>query len=489
MRYVSTRDTQGLPGKQFCDILLEGLAADGGLYLPETYPTVSPETLDQWRTLLTDEGYAALAFEVIRLFVDDIPDDDLRGIITRAYSPAKFSDPAVVPVTQLSDGLWLAHLSNGPSAAFKDMAMQLLGELFAYELGRRGETITIVGATSGDTGSSAEYALRGKPGVRVFMLSPKGRMTAFQQAQMFSIDDPAIVNVAVDGVFDDCQDLVKELNNDPEFKAAHKLGAVNSINWARLMAQVVYYFAAWLQVSDGEPISFAVPSGNFGNVAAGHIARQMGLPIHRLIVATNENNVLEEFFRTGHYRVRGAAETLATSSPSMDISKASNFERFIYDLVGRDAARVRELFVEGLRDGEFSLADTPEFVGQLERFGFVSGTSTHADRLHQIRRVYEADGYTLDPHTADGVEVALGLAGGAAPGAVGIEDDRPEVVSGPIVVLETALPIKFADTIVEAIGMVPPRPARFEGIEDLPRHVVEIPNDADALRQLIEQRA
>ncbi len=513
MRYVSTRSTA--PGKGFSDILLEGLAADGGLYLPEAYPQASRETLDGWRVLLAEEGYAALAFEVVRLFVDDIPDDDLRGIVDRAYAPEKFLDPAVVPVTRLAGyersigfdtpvrsahaaaqpavgdpaqpaEVWLAHLSNGPSAAFKDMAMQLLGELFAYELARRGETLTIVGATSGDTGSSAEYALRGKPGVRVFMLSPRGRMTPFQQAQMFSIDDPAIVNLAVDGVFDDCQDLVKELNADAAFKARHRIGAVNSINWARLMAQVVYYFAAWLRVTDRGlsraaseasarvethgPVSFAVPSGNFGNIAAGHIARQMGLPIHRLILATNENNVLEEFFRTGVYRVRGAAETLATSSPSMDISKASNFERFVFDLLGRDADRVAELFGRDLpSDGAFDLSATPEFAAQLDRFGFVSGTSTHADRLAEIRRVYEADGVVIDPHTADGVHVAA-LSG----------------VEGAVVVLETALPVKFAESIVEAIGVTPPRPDRFVGIEDLPRHVVDIPNSADAVRAAIE---
>jgi len=470
VKYVSTRGAADAPARSFSDILLEGLAADGGLYLPETYPQVSTETLEQWRALLAEKGYAALAFEVVRLFVDDIPDEDLRGIVERAYAPEKFLDPAVVPVTRLSDGLWLAHLSNGPSAAFKDMAMQLLGELFAYELARRGETITIVGATSGDTGSSAEYALQGKPGVRVFMLSPRGRMTPFQQAQMFSIDDPAIVNLAVDGVFDDCQDLVKELNADADFKERHRVGAVNSINWARLMAQVVYYFAAWLQVSDGVPISFAVPSGNFGNIAAGHIARSMGLPIHRLILATNENNVLEEFFRTGVYRLRGAAETLATSSPSMDISKASNFERFVFDLLGRDAAQVAELFGRDLpSDGAFDLSATPEFAAQLDRFGFVSGTSTHADRIAEIRRVHEADGVVIDPHTADGVHVAA------------LSD-----VAGPIVVLETALPVKFAESIVEAIGVAPPRPERFAGIEDLPRHVVDIPNSVDAVRDVIE---
>lgn len=471
MLYVSTRSA--LPGRRFSDILLEGLSADGGLYLPQSYPQVSAATLQRWRLVLAEEGYAALAFEIVRLFVDDIDQDDLRGIVERAYAPEKFLDPAIVPVSQLSDGLWLAHLSNGPSAAFKDMAMQLLGELFAYLLARRGETITILGATSGDTGSSAEYALQGKPGVQVFMLSPLGRMTPFQQAQMFSIDDPAIVNIAVDGVFDDCQDIVKELNADAEFKARYRIGAVNSINWARLMAQIVYYFAAWLQVSDGEPISFAVPSGNFGNIAAGHIARQMGLPIHRLILATNENNVLEEFFRTGVYRVRGGAETRATSSPSMDISKASNFERFVFDLLGRDPERLRGLFAgELLEAGSFDLSATAQFAGQVESFGFVAGTSTHADRLAEIRRVFASDAVTIDPHTADAVHVA-----------------RTSGVAGPIVVLETALPVKFAATIVEALGVEPERPRRFEGIEELPRHVVEAPASADAVREIIVERS
>ena len=470
MRYVSTRSAA--PGKPFSDILLEGLSADGGLYLPESYPQIDAEILERWRGILLEDGYAALAFEIVRLFVDDIPEADLRGIVERAYSPAKFLDPAIVPVTHLSDGLWLAHLSNGPSAAFKDMAMQLLGELFEYELERRGERITILGATSGDTGSAAEYALRGKPAVTVFMLSPQGRMTPFQQAQMFSLDDPGIVNIAVEGVFDDCQDIVKEINADADFKARHRIGAVNSINFARLLAQIVYYFAAWLRVSDGEPVSFAVPSGNFGNIVSGHIAREMGLPIDRLILATNENNVLEEFFRTGGYRIRGAAETLATSSPSMDISKASNFERFVFDLLGRDPERTADLFGARLAEEQsFDLGQTPEFLGQGERFGFVSGSSSHADRLAEIRRIFEADGVVIDPHTADGVHVA-----------------RTLNVPGPVIVLETALPIKFAETIVEAIGVVPPTPARFEGIEELPRHVIDVAGTAAAVRAVIEER-
>lgn len=350
--------------------------------------------------------------------------------------------------------------------------MQLLGELFEFELERRDERLTILGATSGDTGSAAEYALRGKERITVFMLSPAGRMTPFQQAQMFSLDEPNIVNIAVDGVFDDCQDLVKQLNADADFKAEHRLGAVNSINWARLLAQVVYYIVAWLQIADDrEEISFAVPSGNFGNIAAGHIARQMGLPIAQLVLATNENNVLDEFFRTGNYRVRAASETLETSSPSMDISKASNFERFVFDLVERDGARVAELFAEVLpADQAFDLSQLPKF--ETNAFGFVSGSSTHVDRVAQIQATYQIDQVVVDPHTADGLQVARELG-----------------LPGKVAVLETALPVKFAATIVEALGFEPPRPAVFVGIEDLPRHVTGVPNSAEAVREIIEQRA
>ncbi|MDO5067872.1 MAG: threonine synthase [Propionibacteriaceae bacterium] len=467
MRYVSTRSTKA-ESRGFSDILLEGLAPDGGLYLPVEYPSVDAATLERWRQVLADDGYAALAFEVCSLFVDDIPADDLRGICERAYAPEKYLDPTVVPVSELSGGLWLAHLSNGPTAAFKDMAMQLLGELFPYELARRGETLTILGATSGDTGSSAEHALRGRDGVRVVMLSPADRMTPFQQAQMYTLDDGNIVNLAVEGVFDDCQDLVKAVNADAEFKARHRIGAVNSINWARLMAQIVYYFAIWLRISDGEEISFAVPSGNFGNIAAGHIARQMGLPIRHLVLATNENDVLDEFFRTGIYRVRSAAETLATSSPSMDISKASNFERFVADLLGRDGATVTELFGTRLgAEGSFDLSRVDRSAT-----GFVSGSSRHADRVETIRKVWQHDQVLIDPHTADGVHVARRL---LAEGSI----------TGPVVVLETALPVKFAETIVEAVGITPPRPERFAGLEELPRHVRRIPAEVAKVKQVI----
>lgn len=466
MKYLSTR---GHPDrKRFCEILLEGLAPDGGLYLPERYPQVDAATLAKWRTL----PYAELAFEILSLYIDDIPPADLRALCAKTYTAEVFGSEEIVPLRELEDGVYLEALSNGPTLAFKDMAMQLLGNLFEYELARRGAELNILGATSGDTGSAAEYAMRGKKGVRVFMTSPDGRMSPFQQAQMFSLQDANIHNLAIAGVFDDCQDIVKAVSNDLAFKRKYRIGTVNSINWARLLAQVVYYFAGYFQAtaSNDKPVSFAVPSGNFGNVCAGHVARMMGLPIHTLVVATNENDVLDEFFRTGVYRVRGAADTHETSSPSMDISKASNFERFVFDLVGRDPERLRALFVDGLgREGRFDLAAEPFFAQAAERFGFRSGRSTHADRLATIRDTDRRFATLIDPHTADGLKAA-----------------REHLAPGvPMVVLETALPIKFAATLVEALGHEPARPAKFEGIESLPKRVVKLPADAEAVKAYI----
>ena len=470
MRYLSTRASDGAQRKRFCEILLEGLAPDGGLYLPETYPQVDGATLNRWRGL----PYADLAFEILSLFVDDIPADDLRALCRKTYTEEVFGTAAIVPLTRLEDGLYLQALSNGPTLAFKDMAMQLLGNLFEYELARRGEELNIFGATSGDTGSAAEYAMRGKKGVRVFMTSPDGRMSPFQQAQMFSLLDDNIYNIAIQGVFDDCQDLVKAVSADLEFKRKYKIGTVNSINWARLMAQVVYYFAGYLQATtrNEQQVSFTVPSGNFGNVCAGHVARMMGLPIARLVVATNENDVLDEFFRTGVYRVRGTADTHETSSPSMDISKASNFERFVFDMLGRDGARTADLFgVQVQRQGRFELGSDPAFALAAGRYGFASGKSTHQDRLNTIRATWEKYGVVVDTHTADGLKVA--------------QEHRQ--VGVPMLVLETALPIKFAATIVEALGREPQRPAKFEGIEALPKKVHVMAPDVQAIKTLIAQ--
>ena len=473
MNYLSTRAAaSSLERKRFCEILLEGLAPDGGLYLPESYPQVSDATLSQWRQVYHQQGYAALAFEILSLYIDDIPAEDLRAICAKTYTAEVFGTGEIVPLRHVEVGLWIEALSNGPTLAFKDMAMQLLGNLFEYELARRGEELNILGATSGDTGSAAEYAMRGKKGVRVFMTSPHGRMSPFQQAQMFSLQDANIYNIAVDGVFDDCQDIVKAVSNDLEFKRKYKIGTVNSINWARLLAQVVYYFAGYIQATETnlQKVSFAVPSGNFGNVCAGHVARMMGLPIEKLVVATNENDVLDEFFRTGVYRVRGSADTFETSSPSMDISQASNFERFVFDLLGRDGTRVKALFGQALNtEGRFDLSADPLFVQAAARYGFVSGKSTHADRLATIRSTFEQHGFMIDTHTADALKVAL-------------EKRTPDT---PMIVLETALPIKFAATIVEALGREPERPPGFEGIEALPKRVQLMAADVAPIKALI----
>jgi threonine synthase len=470
MNYLSTRATNPAASdrRRFCEILLEGLAPDGGLYLPESYPQVSVATLEKWRHL----SYADLAFEILSLYIDDIPAADLKAICRKTYIQEVFGTPEIVPLKKLEDGLFLEGLSNGPTLAFKDMAMQLLGNLFEYELARRSEELNILGATSGDTGSAAEYAMRGKKGVRVFMTSPAGRMSPFQQAQMFSLMDENIHNIAIEGVFDDCQDMVKAVSNDLEFKRKYKIGTVNSINWARLMAQVVYYFAGYFQATENssEKVSFTVPSGNFGNVCAGHVARMMGLPIEKLVVATNENDVLDEFFRTGVYRVRASADTHETSSPSMDISKASNFERFVFDLLGRDGAKTKALFGDALSSvGRFDLSRDASFADAASRYGFVSGKSTHADRLATLRDTFARHGVMIDTHTADGLKVA-----------------RQHLKAGvPMIVLETALPIKFAATIVEALGREPSRPAQFEGIEALPKRVLTMQPNVAAIKSYI----
>ena len=473
MLYLSTR---GHPDrKHFCDILLEGLAPDGGLYLPEHYPQIDDAALTRLRSAYHQQGYAELAFQILSLYIDDIPAADLRALCEKTYTAEVFGTGEIVPLRHLEDGLWLEALSNGPTLAFKDMAMQLLGNLFEYELGRRGEELNILGATSGDTGSAAEYAMKGKKGVRVFMTSPHGRMSAFQQAQMFSLQDENIHNLAIEGVFDDCQDIVKAVSNDLPFKRKYKIGTVNSINWARLLAQVVYYFAGYVQAteSNDQKVSFTVPSGNFGNVCAGHVARMMGLPIDKLVVATNENDVLDEFFRTGVYRVRGSADTHETSSPSMDISKASNFERFVFDLLGRDGARTQALFGDALAlQGRFDLSGDPAFRQAATRYGFESGKSTHADRLATIKDTYSRYGVTIDTHTADGVKVAREHRGDGGT---------------PMIVLETALPIKFAETIQEALGHAPDRPARFAGIEALPKRVQVMPADVQLVKAYIER--
>ncbi|EGK12887.1 threonine synthase [Psychrobacter sanguinis] len=457
MKYISTRgQTERM---DFSDVLLMGLAPDGGLMLPESYPQVDSATLNKWRKL----SYPELAFEIMRLFATDIDEADLKDIINRTYTKEVFGSDDIVPVRQLEDDLYILGLSNGPTLAFKDVAMQFLGNAFEYVLKKKGKRLTIIGATSGDTGSAAEYALRGKDNIEVFMMSPHGKMSEFQRAQMYSLTDANIHNIAIKGMFDDCQDIVKALQQDADFKAKYSLGTVNSINWGRILAQIVYYFKAYFAVTDDneQKISFCVPSGNFGNICAGHIAREMGLPVDRLIVATNENDVLNDFFNQGVYTPRPADKTYVTSSPSMDISKASNFERFVYLLLEKDSNRVHELF-DGVKTGKgFDLSDVLDAVNS--RYGFAAGKSTHQDRLNTIKSVYENYNDLIDPHTADGVKVAREL------------QKEGEV----IVCAETALPVKFSETIFEAVGEIDiERPEHTKDIESLEQHVTVLDNDA-----------
>ena len=477
LQYRSTRSETVLGG--FTDILLEGLAPDGGLAMPASMPQVSAQELADWSGL----SYPQLAARVIHRFADDLSFQDIERLAAAAYTEQTFHSRAIAPLSPLGveqgAPLALLELSNGPTLAFKDMAMQMLGQLFEEVLTRRGQTLNILGATSGDTGSAAEYAMRGKSAVKVFMLSPQGRMSEFQRAQMYSLQDANIQNWSVPGSFDDCQDMVKAVSADLAFKAQYRIGTVNSINWARITAQVVYYFAGYFQAIShygrrlGDAVAFSVPSGNFGNVLSGFVAKSMGLPISRLVVATNENNVLHEFFQTLVYRPRGSAETFVTSSPSMDISRASNFERYVFQMLDGDAKALAQLWQQLASTGQFSLADHPTAPARIQASGLVSGQSSHAQRLAAIADIDARYGRVIDPHTADGVNVARQF----------LRDGEP------MLVLETALPAKFGETIQEALGRPAPRRAGLENLESLPQRVVSITQEVGALKSRIADQA
>ena len=458
--YVSTRG--GTTPQRFSSVALDGLAPDGGLMLPAEVPRIDQQQLSAWRSL----DYPALAEAVMGLFVDDLEPGVLGRLMARSYTAEVFGSSDITPLSRLDRQLSLLHLSNGPTLAFKDIAMQWLGHLFEHLLGQQGATLNILGATSGDTGSAALHAMKGKAGIEVFMLSPYQRMSPFQAAQMYSVLDRNCHNLALHGVFDEAQDIVKQLSQDALFKARWRLGSVNSINWARLVAQVVYYFKGYFAAtaSNSERVSFCVPSGNFGNIYAGHVARRMGLPIDRLICATNENDVLDEFFRSGVYRARGKHQVHATSSPSMDISRASNFERLMFDLHQGDAERVRRDWNRLAETGSFALS-REEHAKVTEQFGFVSGSSSHAERIATIKDVHQRYGIFIDPHTADGFTVASKVK-----------------LDTQVLVLETALPAKFEDTMREALGVTPPRPAGFAGLERLEQRFKVIDASADAVR-------
>ncbi|CAM8637897.1 ThrC Threonine synthase [Burkholderiales bacterium] len=477
LEFRSTRSDALLGG--FTDVLLEGLAPDGGLAMPQRIPSVSLGQLVRWSNL----PYPNLAAEVIGCFATDIAPDTLLDLTRAAYTRDRFGDSRIAPLSHLAEEggapIGLLELSNGPTLAFKDMAMQFLGHAFEYVLHARGQTLSVLGATSGDTGSAAEYAMRGKKAVRVFMLSPEGRMSPFQRAQMYSLQDSNIFNITVPGSFDVCQDMVKAVSSDLGFKAAQRIGAVNSINWGRITAQTVYYFSGYFQaverygLSIGDRVSFSVPSGNFGNVLSGYVAQRMGLPIDQLVVATNENNVLDEFFTTGRYRPRSIQETQVTSSPSMDISKASNFERFVFEMLEGDAQRLARLWAQLAEQGEFQIAPSDPAWALVRASGLVSGTSTHAMRLETIGNTYRRYGRIIDPHTADGLNVARRF---LKPGQ-------------PMICLETALPVKFSETIEEVLGRPAPRPSGLDGLEDLPQRVFPMAADVERLKSFIVEHS
>lgn len=466
MRYISTRGKAAPKG--FMDILLEGLAPDGGLYMPEEYPQLD---LDKLR----GRSYVEVAHAVIGRYAPEIRGRVLEEILDRTYRAKTFGSRDTTPLQMLEPGLGLLKLSNGPTLAFKDVPLQLLGNLMEYALEEKGDELNILGATSGDTGSAAEYAIRGKQGMRIFMLSPYGRMSRFQQLQMYTLNEPNIFNLVVNGTFDDCQAVVKEVNADAEFKKRYKIGAVNSINWARVAAQVVYYVWAYLQgtARSGLQVDFAVPSGNFGNAMATHVARKMGVPIRSIIVATNKNDVLYEFFVTGIYRVRKGSDVIATSSPSMDIASASNFERLIFDTVERDAELVCDLWDDLKNKGEFD----GRFVNG--RFGYMmqSGRAEEMDVDRTIRDTYEKYGVIIDPHTAVGMYVGLQCRRDLV--------ERSHDSRVPLIVAETAQPAKFEDAIKRAIDIAPPVPKGYERMAELPEYTTRIDPDAAAVKQFI----
>ncbi|MAY66840.1 MAG: threonine synthase [Rhodospirillaceae bacterium] len=459
MRYISTRGKA--PELGFEDVLLTGLARDGGLYVPKTWPTLTPADLKR----LAGLSYAETAFEVCRLFTGDAFDDaTLKGIMDEVYG--SFEHSAVAPLKQLDGNLWMMELFHGPTLAFKDYAMQVLGRMFDHVLTKRGEKVTIVGATSGDTGSAAIEACRDKAAIDIFMLHPKGRVSPVQEAQMTSVLSANVHNIAIEGTFDDCQDRVKDLFNDPAFRDRYNLSAVNSINWARVMAQIVYYF--WAAVKLGapdKPVAFSVPTGNFGNVFAGYGALQMGLPISKLVVGSNANDILARFFASGAMEMAGVVPTL---SPSMDIQVSSNFERLLFDLVGRDGTVCAQVLTDFRKTGRFTVS--AEQLAQARKVFAGARFDDNATKTI-IKQVHDQTGELIDPHSAVGVGAAR-------------ENPAPDGAS--MVVLATAHPAKFPDAVEDATGIRPALPARLADLLDRPKRCQSLPNDLDQLKHSIE---
>ncbi|WP_075217009.1 threonine synthase [Mongoliimonas terrestris] len=463
MKYVSTRGTA--PALSFSDVVLAGLARDGGLYVPERWPTLSATTIAG----LAGRPYADVAFEVIAPFVDgDISDSDLKRMLAESYAPAVFRHPAVTPLVQLAPGHFVLELFHGPTLAFKDVAMQLLARLMDHVLGRRGDRATIVGATSGDTGGAAIEAFRGRQNTDIFILFPHGRVSAVQRRQMTTVADDNVHAIALEGTFDDAQAIVKGMFNHFAFRDRVRLSGVNSINWGRIVAQVVYYFVAATALgAPHRPVSFTVPTGNFGDIFAGYVARRMGLPIERLVIATNSNDILARTVETGRYEVRGVHPTI---SPSMDIQVSSNFERLLFETTGRDGDGVKRMMDQLQQSGAFTV---PEAALGAIRSGFAADRADEASTAATIRRVHREAGMLVDPHTATGIAVAESVM-------------DPRV---PMVTLATAHPAKFPDAVVTASDIYPALPTWLGDLMGRPERQSVVANSLEAVEAFMLDRA
>ncbi len=459
MRYVSTRGEA--PDLGFEDVLLTGLARDGGLYVPQSWPHLPESQLRD----LAGRTYEEIALAVIGPFVaGEVPEATLRAMVGDAYG--SFGHPAVAPLSQLDDNVWLLELFHGPTLAFKDVAMQLLARLMDWALAKRGQRATIVGATSGDTGGAAIEAFKASAHASLFILHPHGRVSDVQRRQMTTVDSPSIHNIALEGNFDDCQAIVKALFNDHRFRDETHLAGVNSINWARIMAQIVYFVSSALSLgSPSRPVSFTVPTGNFGDIFAGYVARRMGLPVKRLVIATNVNDILDRTLKSGRYEVRGV---YPSSSPSMDIQVSSNFERLLFEIHGRDAAAVRGLMGRLAQSGAFDIDSAP-LARLREEFG--SAATGETEVAATIRDVLAATGHLLDPHSAVGYHAA-----------------RQNVGREPMISLATAHPAKFPDATEKAAGIRPSLPPRLSGLMTAPERFKVLPNNIEAVKDFIRGR-
>ncbi|MCD6199804.1 MAG: threonine synthase [Deltaproteobacteria bacterium] len=464
MRYISTRG--GIDPISFTEAVMMGLAADGGLLLPDPLPSVGSATLDEWKDL----SYPRLALKIMGLFVDDLSDKKLEPLIHDAYTT--FDTPEVTPIVKVGKH-YVLELFHGPTLAFKDVALQVLGNLFSLLLKESGERMNILGATSGDTGSAAIYGVRGKDNINIFILHPQGRVSKVQALQMTTVPEKNVFNIAVKGTFDDCQAIVKAIFNQLDFKSQYHLGSINSINWARVLAQVVYYVYAALKMkgqTGDEPVNFSVPTGNFGDIFAGYIAKQLIRPnIGRLVLATNENNILTRFVLQGRY---AKSKVIHTISPSMDIQVASNFERYLYYLYNQEPERVKQAFM--FLDKKDEIIISQKELAQVRR-DFASASIDQTSTITTIRDIYKKTGYILDPHTSVGVAAAERL-----------DADLPK---GPTICLATAHPAKFPDAVRKAIGREPERPESLKGIEDRSNRYEVLPAEIDAVKNYIVKHA